>query len=75
MIGEKGLKVVLWIASVMYVAIPGAVVWYIWTGSPDGFRVGLEQEGKVVLTVVLFVISFAANFVVWSNFLRQRSKR
>lgn len=67
------MKRVLWFFSVLYVAIPGVVVWMAWTNQMT-FREGLELETKLLISAVLFAASFAANYFAWSNFLGWRRK-
>jgi len=68
------MKIMLWIFSVLYVAIPSVVVWLAWTNQMM-FREGLESETKVLLTVVMVAISVIANFVAWGSYLRWKERR
>jgi len=70
---DEGMKKILWIFSILYVAVPGVVVWMAWTGQLV-FREGLELETKILLAIALFLASFIANYVAWSNFLRHKKR-
>ncbi len=67
------MKVVLWCFTVMYASGPALLVWMAWTNRLTS-RTELEVGTKLLLTVVLFAVSFAANYFAWSNFLRWRKR-
>ena len=66
------MKVFIWVFSVVYVVVPVGVVWLAWTNQ---IREGLELGTKVLISVVLFALSFAGNWVAWSDFLRWKKRR
>ena len=66
---DEGMKKVLWIFSVLYVAIPSVVIWYLWTGDVT-LREGLESKGKLYITGVCILLAIVANWVAWSNYFR-----
>ena len=74
MIGEKGLKIVLWICSVFYVAIPGALTWFVWTGDVL-FREGLETQAKWWITGTCIMVTVVANVVAWSVYRKGKEFR
>lgn len=63
------MKKILWIFSVLYVAVPGILVWYAWTDQMT-FREGWNLKGKLLITAIAVLMAVIANFGAWSSYLK-----
>ena len=61
------MKVILWIFSVLSIAMLGGLVWVMWTFPDLAFREGFEFKGKLYVTVVCVLVAVISNTVVWSK--------
>jgi len=66
---DEGMKKILRIFSVLYVAIPGILVWYAWTDQMT-FREGQDLKGKLLMTAIAVFMAVVANWVAWDSYFR-----
>lgn len=66
------MRVLLWFFSVMYVAIPGVLVWLVWTSHTMEFREGYSLKGKWMITATCILMAIVANYVAWSAYHRHK---